>query len=346
MIILSIPERSIEMPVRLMWSIVLVAVLALYFLLSVVWQSFALTDVRYPSFAGSWYPGNRQYLEHLISTCYVQANASGTNSSHCNKLSPEQSHDEGQKRSLVALVAPHAAFRYSGQAQAYCYQLLKQQNPKRIFILAAGHSRVMSSGAILPAARSFNTPLGNVELDRDCINRLMQLPFFSVNATTHKLEHSVELQLPYIAYSLPQTKIVPLIIGKIDSPEMLPSLASSIKSVIEPGDIILVSTDFTHFGRYYNYVPFDQDISANILKLDREAYSYLKARDLNGFIQFKKRTGDTICGYTACLLLLALLPEDSQARVLDYYTSNDMMGTKVKSARDKSISYMSLAFFH
>lgn len=334
------------MPVRLVWSIILIAVLATYFLLSLCWQSFALTNVRYPSFAGSWYPGNKQYLEHLINTCYAQANAGGTNSNHCHKLSPDQIPDQGTERNLVALVAPHAAFRYSGQAQAYCYQLLKQQNPKRIFILAAGHSKVLSSGAILPEASLFNSPLGNVELDKACINRLKQLPFFSVNATTHKLEHSVEMQLPYIAHSLPQTKIVPLIIGKITSPEMLPSLASSIKSVMEPGDIILVSTDFTHFGRFYNYVPFDTDISANILKLDCEAYSYLKDRDIKGFIQFKKRTGDTICGYTACLLLLALLPEDSQARVLDYYTSNDMMGTTVKSARDKSISYMSLAFFH
>lgn len=334
------------MPVRLIWSGILIAAVALFLLQSLLWQSFALTKVRYPSFAGAWYPGNKAYLEHLINTYYAHARDSGLNQAHCQKLSPGEQSTKAERRSLIAIIAPHAAFRYSGQAQAYCYQLIKQQKPGRIFILAAGHSRVLKEGALLPQSSAFATPLGNVELDSTCINKLQKLPYFTVDATAHKLEHSVELQLPYIAYSLPETKIVPLIIGKISGDQMLRSLASSIKSVMEPGDLILVSTDFTHYGRFYNYVPFDKDITDNILKLDRQAYGYLQSLDLSGFKQFKKRTGDTICGYTACLLLLALLPDDSQSQVLDYYTSNDMMGTTVKSPKDKSISYMSLAYFH
>lgn len=333
------------MPVRLIWLGILIAAVALFLLQSLLWQSFALTKTRYPSFAGAWYPGNKVYLEHLINSYYAHARASGLNQAHCQTLAPTE-HTPSQHHSLVAIVAPHAAFRYSGQAQAYCYQLIKQQKPGRIFILAAGHSRILKEGALLPQASFFATPSGNVELDRDCINKLQKLPYFIEDATAHKLEHSVELQLPYIAYSLPETKIVPLIIGKIKSDEMLRSLAGSIKSVMQPGDLLLVSTDFTHYGRFYNYVPFDSDIKDNILKLDRQAYGYLKSIDLPGFMQFKKRTGDTICGYTACLLLLALLPAESQSQVLDYYTSNDMMGTTVKSPKDKSISYMSLAFFH
>jgi AmmeMemoRadiSam system protein B len=109
---------------------------------------------------------------------------------------------------------------------------------------------------------------------------------------------------------------------------------------MQSDDLLVVSSDFTHYGSRYDYLPFHTDISANVRKLDSEAFEHLSDDDLDGFIKFKQRTHDTICGYYPCLLLLSMLPPKSHASLLHYGTSQDSK----EEQGENSVSYLALAF--
>jgi AmmeMemoRadiSam system protein B len=104
----------------------------------------------------------------------------------------------------------------------------------------------------------------------------------------------------------------------------------------------VVSNDFTHYGAKHKYVPFTTDIMRNLSKLDGRAYSYISHLDVPGFLDFKKRTKDTICGYLPCAVLMSMLPEDSKCTLLDYYTCQDSLHTL--DEHGFSVSYMAIAF--
>ncbi|KKM94856.1 hypothetical protein LCGC14_1194180, partial [marine sediment metagenome] len=112
-----------------------------------------------------------------------------------------------------------------------------------------------------------------------------------------------------------------------------------IKPLIDEDTLIVASTDFTHYGYGYSYVPFKKDIEANIRKLDYGAFERILALDFAGFSRYKSATGITACGFMPVALLLKLLPDDVQGKILRYDTSGNQMGDF-----NSSVSYASIIF--
>jgi len=102
---------------------------------------------------------------------------------------------------------------------------------------------------------------------------------------------------------------------------------------------VVASTDFTHYGHAFGYVPFREDVAGHLKELDGAAFEHLADGDLKGFWSYLERTGATICGRTPVSILLAMLPEDAGGVLLKYDTSGRMTGKY-----DTSVSYGALAF--
>ncbi len=134
---------------------------------------------------------------------------------------------------------------------------------------------------------------------------------------------TLEMQLAFITKDFGDVKIVPILIGRLDDASEARLVAAQIKGHLQDGDLVVVSSDFTHYGPRYGYAPFMGDLSESVKKLDMEAFSYLQKNDLEGFFAFYKRTDDTICGIYALTVLLAMLPEDARGHLIDYRTSRD-----------------------
>jgi MEMO1 family protein len=289
---------------------------------------FRLANKRPLKFAGSWYEADPKRLATQLDQY---------NSGAQGKVAPFENQLNGQ--SVLAVVAPHAGYAFSGQTAACSYLAPEGKKIKRVFLLGPSHY-VGFPGAAVTSDKSFATVFGDLNVDLAAVAALQKSGEFHELADVHRQEHSLEMQLAFIKRDFGNVKIVPILIGRLDSSVEARQIALHIKRLLRDGDLIAVSSDFTHFGPRYGYTPFKGDFSDNLKKLDMEAFSYLQNNDLDGFFSFYKRTDDTICGVYALSVLLALLPDQARGHLIDYRTSRD----SIVEDSENSVSYLSIAF--
>ncbi len=292
-----------------------------------------LEAVRKAQYAGSWYAADPQMLRGQLTEYLQSARKSREGGNPTNDAAPAQ--DER----VLAIIAPHAGYMFSGSTAAYGYETATALKPKRIFILGPSHHAALH-GIALPAAETFETPLGNLSVDTQLISHLKSYPLFSVRPDIHKIEHSLEMQLPWVKQTFGDVEIVPLIVGTLQDESEIRALAEILKSYVTRDDLIVVSSDFTHFGPRYGYTPFHDHIRQKVEQLDREAFQCLSQCQLSEFLDFHARTQDTICGFFPCAVLCAMLPAGAQGALLKYSTSQDTAAED----KDNSVSYLAIAF--
>lgn len=282
-------------------------------------------------FAGTWYQSDPAGLTAIIDGYLQEAKTSSV----ASKLKDSLAH--GQK--LLAIVAPHAGYSYSGRTAACSYLAAQNKGIKRVFLFGPSHYKGFR-GAGLTSDKCFATVYGDLQIDKAVVQDLKDNLLFSDQTLAHHNEHSLELQLAFIKSTLGDVEIVPVLLGHLETEKEARLIANAIGRHLQDGDLIVVSSDFTHIGPRFGYEPFKSDIKASLKALDMEAVSYLEKNDLDGFFGFYKKTDDTICGVYALSVLLALLPAQSRGTLLDYRTSQDFC----QEQEDSSVSYMSILF--
>ena len=147
-----------------------------------------------------------------------------------------------------ALIVPHAGYIYSGPIAASAYALLKPRRGqiRRVVLLGPTH-RVPVRGLALPAASAFATPLGTVPVDATAIAPLRTFPQITTSAAAHALEHSLEVQLPFLQEVLGEFALVPLAVGDA-TPEQVDEVLESLWG--GPETLIMISSDLSHYHSY------------------------------------------------------------------------------------------------
>lgn len=294
--------------------------LFLLLILEVIIMAGAEAKILKSTIAGSWYPGTARSLKKMVYEFFSQAKIE-------KDFRP------------IALIVPHAGYIYSGKVAAYAYRLLIGKKIKRVFILGPAH-RVFTNKVILSDSDYYQTPLGNIPIDKEVVSELLKSSsLFKVDENILLPEHSVQIQLPFLQLALNKFKIVPLVVGELKKEEIL-KVAQVLKKYLDSETLFIASSDFTHYGYSYGYLPFRENVEEKLRKLDHAAYQYIKKLDLEGFLSYLAETGITICGFIPISILLALLPSDSQAIDLKYDTSGNMLNDF-----SNSVSYFSIAFY-
>ena len=278
-------------------------------------------NVREPAVAGRFYPDSEAELSKKIN----------------NYLDKALIEDLPGKP--VAIISPHAGYQYSGAVAAYGYKAIKDHGYKRVIVLAPSHYARYRGASILDV-EAYKTPLGLVRLNQGiCNNLINNPPFFGTLANAHKREHSLETQLPFLQVVLGNDfELIPVLISRLNNDE-LDFIADKLKPLINDDTLIVVSSDFTHYGYGYDYVPFKKDVEAKLERLDYGAFERILALDFDGFFRYKRATGITACGFMPIALLMKLLPSDVQGKILQYDTSGSILGNF-----DSSVSYASIVF--
>ena len=217
---------------------------------------------------------------------------------------------------------PHAGYQYSGKCAAAGYAALGGGDIRRVVILGTPHRAHVRGGSI-PMVNAYQTPLGDVPLDREACDELLAHDLFTSDAHAHAQEHSIEIQLPFLQTVLPEAAIVPILIGEPGAGQW-ERFAGALGEVVDESTLVVVSTDFTHYGPRFDYMPFRDSIPANLEKLDGGAFECIKALDGKGFLDYKRRTGATICGANAVAALLHLMTGRADATLLHYARSSDI----------------------
>jgi AmmeMemoRadiSam system protein B/AmmeMemoRadiSam system protein A len=238
----------------------------------------------------------------------------------------------------IAIISPHAGYAYSGQTAAFGVKAAKAKY-KRVIVIGPSHQVPMLDVLSVPGdVTHYKTPLGEIPLDTEFINKLLQSPLFKDIPQAYRTEHSVLMQLPLLQYRLGDFKLVPIVAGQC-SPQTVQKVASILKSLVDSNTLVVASSDFVHYGPNYDYVPFDQNIPDGLKKLDMGAYDYISKLDSTGFSQYCDRTGATICGRVPIAILLSMLPSGTRPELLKYARSGELTGDFTNS-----VSYLSVAF--
>ena len=268
---------------------------------------------------GSWYGGTKDSLEKEIKSMMGNPDSSA-------KIKP------------FAFIMPHAGYVYSGKTAATVISYMKGHGFERVVILAPSHRAAISNAACLSGVDKFRTPLGDITVDSAFEEKLLENKLFFRNAALHQPEHSAQIEIPFIQYALGNVKIVPVIVGRLDNGS-IKSMADTLKNIVDDKTLVIASSDFTHYGSSYDYLPFSKDIPENLKKLDMGALEFIEKKDASGFINYIDETGDTICGEYPIAVLLEMLPAESEAKLLKYDTSGRITGNYTNS-----VSYMSIMF--
>ncbi len=239
---------------------------------------------------------------------------------------------------VQALVLPHAGYRYSGGVAAFGVKEITGKKYARVIVMGPSHRVPMEGIAHVSDVTVYATPLGEVPLDTAAIAELRKHPEFRTVRGVDEAEHSVQIEVPLLQRALGDFKLVPIVVGDIDQ-AATEKMAKILLGIVDPETLVVASSDFTHYGAGYAYVPFEENIQENLKKLDMGAWDEIEKKDAAGFSQYVDKTGATICGRRPIALLLSMLPQASQAHLLKYDTSGRMTDdTKT------SVSYFSLAF--
>lgn len=284
--------------------------------------------VRRSAIAGSWYPGSPSLAAAEVSRMLRAASAAAP----------------ATAGKPVALVVPHAGWRYSGPAAAAAFRTVQPGEFDRVIVVAPSHHAGFS-GYSTSAAAAYETPLGRIPLDRDAIGALLDGQLVRTVPGAEDEEHAIEIELPFLQLRLGSFRLVPILVGRT-TPEQDGAMAAKLAPLADGRTLFVFSTDFTHYGPRFGYTPFGRSAPsarAKIQGLEDDAVARLLALDGEGFRRHLDTTDDTICGRHGLSLMTELLPRiapGAKGVVLSHYASVDLPGM----SDDNSVSYVAIAY--
>lgn len=264
---------------------------------------------------------------------------------------------------LFACVVPHGPYGISGKVAAEAFKYLKPGQFKRVIVLGASHAEMAFEDCSMDAVDAYATPMGFVPLDKVAVRTLTYSTLFATRALRynhkekgflseserkplHEYEHSIEMVLPFLQERLGKFELVPILVGELTNgtgqynEKRTEAVAMQLKRIMDSETLLVVSTDFTHFGNDFSYRPFDSDILNKIDKLDDAGLTRLAANDYDGFEKFIHSTKVPICGLNALRVLEKLLPSNAHGVLLGHDTSG-----RFYNDENRSVSYASMNFY-
>jgi AmmeMemoRadiSam system protein B len=255
--------------------------------------------------AGSWYPGTKAALTHDLDEYLARAG-------------------EPPQGRVDAVIAPHAGLMFSGPVGAFSYKAAAANGPYDAAVLVGPSHFVAFDGIALYPSGAFETPLGPAQVDEalgiellDATDAVQALP------QAHRREHSLEMQLPFLRRLLPETPIVPMIMG-YQTRETIEALGAALGKVGAKRRLLLVaSTDLSHY--------FDARTAAT---LDRRVLERISTFDVEGLLALFEQYPETERGrFVACgggpaiaIMLGARARGAREGRVLKYAHSGEISG--------------------
>ena len=261
-----------------------------------------MKNIREPAVAGVFYPEEAAVLQYSINDMLSRA--------------------EGEDLEPRAIIAPHAGYIYSGEIAASAYKLLEPIKDKihRVVLLGPTH-RVAVSGCALSGAEYFRTPLGDIPVDMDAVQKLLSLPNVQLSDFAHQAEHSLEVHLPFLQTVLDEFSLVPIAVGHMDASDVMNMLDFFWD---DSATFFVISSDLSHFHQYLSAQKIDQQTTYAIEQLQSDAIS-----------------GEMACGVYPVNGLLELAKKHHlHCKTLDLRNSGDTAGDK-----SRVVGYGAYAFY-
>jgi len=268
-----------------------------------------MVKIRRPTQVGAFYQGDAEALKTQIENCFLQE-FGPKKRPKVNKNGP---------REVIGLVCPHAGYMYSGPvaANAY-YELAQDGKPDTVVILGPNHTGYGSALSLMNEG-FWRTPLGDVEIDGETANRIVQeTRLMDVDDLAHRFEHSIEVQLPFLQYLYGSTfKLVPICFQMQDLSSSVEVGKALVEVLANKNAVVIASSDMTH------YEPQEK-----ASRKDMAALKAVEDMDEKRFYSIIETQNVTACGYgpIAAVITVAKGLGSKKAKLLCYKNSGDITG--------------------
>lgn len=262
-----------------------------------------MSDVRPAAVAGSWYPGSDAALAAAVDAHLAAAPAPARS---CPR----------------AIVAPHAGLMYSGPVAAYAYQTVAPGCYTAAVLVGPSHF-VGFEGVSIWARGAWETPFGLVPVADELAAAIAAASDAIIeHPSAHGREHSLEMQLPFLARRLPGVPIVPLVMGyqaRSTALALGDALARVLGARADARVLLVASSDLSHYE--------DAAVAA---RLDAVVLRHVEALDAAGLMDALEREPRHACGGGPMVSVLRAAARlgGTDAHVLRYADSGDVTGDK------------------
>lgn len=258
--------------------------------------------IRVPAAAGLFYPSDPEELHRTVRRLLSCADRPA-------RLSPK------------AVIVPHAGYLYSGATAARAYATLRPEEISRVVLIGPAH-RALLRGIAAPESLIWQTPIGDVLIDFEALEKISLRPQVLFSEAAHEQEHCLEVQLPFLRELLGESfQMIPLVVGD-SSPDEVAEILEMLWG--GPETVVVVSSDLSHYLAY-----------ADALSRDRLTATAIETLDLHLLEQ------GSACGLNAIAGLVCLAQRCGlRAELLDLCNSGDTAG-----AKETVVGYGAFAFY-
>jgi hypothetical protein len=288
---------------------------------------------RKPIVAGQFYPGTQEQCVEEIKQCLEEVTL------------PRQ-----LPGTIVAGIVPHAGWAFSGPTAAFVFAAIKKQHPDvdTFVIFGAAHGYLGQPPAVYGKG-AWLTPLGEIAIDEALANAIIESKTAISDTDAHNSEHSMEVQVPFIQYLFPKSRILPILTPPAEQSIPLGEIvASIISSDTERKIICLGSTDLTHYGPRYGFTPMGAGkdglkwaTEVNDKQFIKFALGLQPDKMLESAAENLSACGS---GAAAATVAAAKALGKTKGLLLAHTNSNEIMLRKMGSTSRESVGYAAIIF--
>ncbi|WP_373003833.1 AmmeMemoRadiSam system protein B [Sulfurimonas sp.] len=240
-----------------------------------------LHALRHTAVAGSFYTDNKSQLQTQVKTHLKNAKTF-------------------EQKKINALIVPHAGYVFSANVASTAYKTLNKRY-KNIFLIGSSHY-VSFNGASIYDIGDYETPLGNVKVNKSIASGLIKnFEFFTFQPDAHKIEHTLEVQLPFLQTIYgDDLKIVPIIIATSNL-KTIESIAKSLSPYFNDDNLFIISTDLSHYPTFEDANILDKRILDSLTKNSPQKFVEALAKNEDAKIDALQTSA---CGWSSLLTLL------------------------------------------
>ena len=266
---------------------------------------------RRSDLAGSWYPGKE-------SDCRREIEAFSKAHIPCPIT----------EKGGIGGIVPHAGWFYSGKIACNVIRCLQNDSMPDTFVIFGKHLHPGSDNYIMEEGL-WETPLGDLEIDRDLAEGLIaEFPFSVETVSRYEQDNTIELQLPFIKYFFPDVKILPIGVPPATVSIKIGERVAEMSEILGRKTIILGSTDLTHYGTNYGYTPKgvgEEAVDWVKNENDKKIVDLMIEMDAKGIIEESLKNNNACCsGAVAAAIAAVKRLGASTGEKLTYTTSYDI----------------------
>lgn len=263
---------------------------------------------RPPAVSGIFYPSNPSELRKSVEQSFLD-----------RKFGPGTISTSYVNRRIYGLVSPHAGYAYSGSVAANGFCQVSNMEYDTVIMTGPNHYGI-GSGVATMRETLWKTPMGNVEVNNDFVNRISKDSVIDEDDFSHSRDHCLEVQLPFLQFMKNDNfKIVPIILmlQDIETAREVGKLISHTMKSENTNGLIIASSDFTHY-----------EPNAEAHRKDLELIDAISSLEVTSFYETLERLDISACGYGAIASAMIAVKELGATRgeLLKYATSGDITG--------------------